>query len=480
MTKWIKIILTFTIIYGIMLISSRMNVVKATNTPKEIIVQYNQEIDAKMLENIKTTKFKALLTSRAKVEALPTQEEINKYYYNQLQNDISRNTYNALANQISNKVIVELNNVEYNIDEETESEIIQCFVDNIVQYVLDGYEAFIMDGSKNYWWTPEDLEIGEIKVDVNEGKAKYKTVEIKSKAKEWSEYENFNTKFKEVCNSITGDTPYEIARSVNYYICNNVEYRTLENTTMEQSAYGALILNQAVCEGQIQLFSLICREKGIICLNIYGWASETITATAHAWNYIYEPKNEKWYAVDVTWNNYEDNFLYFMVGNDTEIKGTKFSKNHLAGFKQFINQTYTPSSPTLSSEKYIDSITIDGEYIKNIQPDTSYNEFIKEFSNKTNFTVMEGNDVITGDDLIKTGQTFNIGNLRYIVIVKGDVNGDGKADIKDILRINKHRLNKQLLKNEFLKAGYVDKGERSDIKDLLRINKYRLGKINEL
>lgn len=480
MKKYKKVGLTALITFGVMLIFSSTDIVKADDTSKEVVVQYNQEINAQMLENIKTTRLKALLTPRIKVEVIPTQEEISKYYYNQLKNDISKNTYNALTNQISNNVIVDLNNIEYNIGEATEINLLKGFTDNIVQYVLDGYEAFIMDGSQNYWWTPEDIQLGEIIADVSDGKAKYKTVEIKSKATEWSQYETFNTKFEEVCNSITGNTPYEIAKSINYYICKNVEYKILTNTTMEQSAYGALILNQAVCEGQAQLFNLICREKGVLCLNIYGWASETSTTTAHAWNYIYEPKKEKWYAVDVTWNNYEDDFLYFMVGSDTEINGVKFGKNHIAGFQQFTNQTYTPSSPTISTEKYIDSITIDGEYMINIQPNTKYNDFVKEFSSNDSFTVMDGNNVITEEDLIKTGQVLTTENHNYILVVKGDVNGDGKTDIKDILRINRHRLNKLQLTNEFLKAGCVDEDEKSDIKDILTINRYRLGKINEL
>ena len=68
----------------------------------------------------------------------------------------------------------------------------------------------------------------------------------------------------------------------------------------------------------------------------------------------------------------------------------------------------------------------------------------------------------------------------FTLVVQGDTNGDGKTDLKDILAINKHRLNKANLVDEYLLAGDVNKDEKTDLKDILQINKFRLGKIDEL
>ena len=75
---------------------------------------------------------------------------------------------------------------------------------------------------------------------------------------------------------------------------------------------------------------------------------------------------------------------------------------------------------------------------------------------------------------------LNNQQLKYAIVVTGDTNSDGRADIKDILAINKHRLNKVSLTSECLLAGDVNGDGETEFKDILQINKYRLGIIEEL
>ena len=261
MKKIKKYSISLLAVLGIFIIFPNINTVNASDTSQEKSISYNKEINENMLEEIKTTRFKVLLTPRIKVQSSPTQEDISKYYYNQLTNDIAKNTYNTLKTQISNKVTVDLNKIEYDIGSLTDDNLRECFTTNLLPHVLDGYEAYVMDGAENYWWTT-NVQIGEIIADIENGKAKYKTVELISNMEEWSNYLTFNTKLKEVSDSMTGESVYEIARSVNHYIMSNVEYTVLDDTDIEQTPYGALIEKKAVCEGQTQLFNLICRQKG--------------------------------------------------------------------------------------------------------------------------------------------------------------------------------------------------------------------------
>ena len=76
--------------------------------------------------------------------------------------------------------------------------------------------------------------------------------------------------------------------------------------------------------------------------------------------------------------------------------------------------------------------------------------------------------------------TLNNKNNEYIIIVRGDANCDGEANIEDMLLINKYRLNKIKLDDEYLQAGDVNNDDIVDIKDILQINKFRLGKIKKL
>ena len=64
--------------------------------------------------------------------------------------------------------------------------------------------------------------------------------------------------------------------------------------------------------------------------------------------------------------------------------------------------------------------------------------------------------------------------------IRGDANGAGIVDFKDILAINKHRLGKVLLTGEKFEAADVTGDGVVDFKDMLLINKYRLGKIDEV
>lgn len=94
------------------------------------------------------------------------------------------------------------------------------------------------------------------------------------------------------------------------------------------------------------------------------------------------------------------------------------------------------------------------------------------------------NTEIENSKKIATGMTIKIENnnntTEYIIILKGDINADGNADLNDILLLNKYRLNKTTLDKLSLKAADVDENGKADLNDILKVNKYRLGKITNL
>jgi len=117
-----------------------------------------------------------------------------------------------------------------------------------------------------------------------------------------------------------------------------------------------------------------------------------------------------------------------------------------------------------------------------INPKTTGKEIMQSLENVTNYEITDKNgENITEIGYVGTGtKVITEDGENYIILVTGDCNGDGHADIKDILTINKHRLNIDSLTVEYLLASDVNKDGITDIKDILQINKYRLGKISEL
>ena len=82
---------------------------------------------------------------------------------------------------------------------------------------------------------------------------------------------------------------------------------------------------------------------------------------------------------------------------------------------------------------------------------------------KTNGTVC------TGDTLVLS--TFTSPATTYVLVVNGDLNGDGVSDIKDLLKLQKHLLGTHKLDGILLIAADNNYDSSVDVVDLLRIQK---------
>ncbi len=129
-----------------------------------------------------------------------------------------------------------------------------------------------------------------------------------------------------------------------------------------------------------------------------------------------------------------------------------------------------------------DEYVIEDGYVSKVAPKTTVDEFKKNIKVDGEITVMDKDGKVLEDDTkLVTGMTVKIGDTtQYTIIVTGDVNEDGEADFQDILKINKHRLEKEKLDGANLKAGDVNQDGKTDFQDILQINKYRLSKIKSL
>ena len=63
----------------------------------------------------------------------------------------------------------------------------------------------------------------------------------------------------------------------------------------------------------------------------------------------------------------------------------------------------------------------------------------------------------------------------YIIVIYGDIDGNGSIGLIDLLQLQKHLLNVSKLSNEWLRAADVDRDGRITVLDLLNVQKHLLG-----
>lgn len=127
------------------------------------------------------------------------------------------------------------------------------------------------------------------------------------------------------------------------------------------------------------------------------------------------------------------------------------------------------------------------KYMCNINPNTKFVDIINNTETNGIIKLYKGDNEITEQNTkLATGMKLQIilndEVYESIIVVKGDINGDGEIDfINDIIRLNNYRLNRINLETEYILAGDLDQNNTIDfINDIIRINNYRLGRIKNL
>ena len=118
-------------------------------------------------------------------------------------------------------------------------------------------------------------------------------------------------------------------------------------------------------------------------------------------------------------------------------------------------------------------INNDGGYISGFDLGSDANSFNKLLNSVYPKAVSQ----ISENKVLYTGMNIKITSditSNYTVVIYGDNNGDGVIDILDLLKIQKHLLGVNKLKNAYLNASDINKDGNVDIIDLLKIQKHIL------
>lgn len=117
-----------------------------------------------------------------------------------------------------------------------------------------------------------------------------------------------------------------------------------------------------VCEGYARALKVLCDKKNIPCVLVDGEAKATAYAApgAHMWNYV--QVDDKWYAIDVTWNDPtggnsgavsgNENEAWFLHGSNTVTNGMTFLVSHPVSNTASVGGISFENGPQLNGEKY--------------------------------------------------------------------------------------------------------------------------------
>lgn len=90
-------------------------------------------------------------------------------------------------------------------------------------------------------------------------------------------------------------------------------------------------------------------------------------------------------------------------------------------------------------------------------------------------TVYSGNKEVTSGTLA-TGMTVKVDNKEYVISVTGDISGDGKITVTDVVRLQSHLLNKSSLSGAYWEAADLNSDNKVTITDLVKSARVVAGK----
>ena len=220
-------------------------------------------------------------------------------------------------------------------------------------------------------------------------------------------------------------------------------------------------------------------------LNSLSVSGYTITPSFNRYSYNYSLIIQSNTVSSVKINaKTEDADAKVSGSGDFSIKGGENTATITVTAPSGVKRTYTITI-TLKTSAQIPTITTDytfGEKISGITPLTSVADFKKNITIKNgSFKIVDSSakEITSGNigtgHLLKVYNDTGIETGSHEIVIYGDNNGDGDVTILDLLRIQKHLLEKQVLTGPLLEACDATRDNSVDIFDLLREKKYLLG-----
>ncbi len=303
-----------------------------------------------------------MIINETNYQSYETVSSVKDYYYHQL-DKTGKIIYKGLEDNIEN-----MKSGNYKIDFGTQfNELLKrndgeqrlnlSFQSAWNAFTYDYPEIFYIDVTKLIL-TTQTTKIGSFsthKVSLsNDYNANYFSEGIDSEEELRKKEQQVQSIKNKIVASLQGYSKYDQIKYLHDWLVDNLKYDTTYNGSDIHNIYGALVQKKAVCEGYARTFKYILDGLEIENVLVSGTATNSNDITeSHAWNYV--QIDEKWYAVDVTWDDpiikgggkltNKMKYQYFLKGSDN------FLKNHVEdGYlsKNSIKFTF----PTLEKKDY--------------------------------------------------------------------------------------------------------------------------------
>ena len=128
-----------------------------------------------------------------------------------------------------------------------------------------------------------------------------------------------------------------------------------------------------------------------------------------------------------------------------------------------------PEEDEITSNKYL--VDPNKDYVYGILPSIKISEFKSNIIANVDYKIYDKDETVVTDEekIVSTGMKIKTKNKVYTAIVKGDINGDGKITITDVVRCNLYNVNIKV-PNEIEKiAADVSGDGKISITDVVRL-----------
>ena len=142
-------------------------------------------------------------------------------------------------------------------------------------------------------------------------------------------------------------TEYEKIRVIYDYLCGNVTYDKVHHknpyTHLKSTAYAALVMRTATCQGYCTALYRMLRASGIDCRIVTGTAMGEETDDLHAW--VIAGIGGLWYNLDPTWDAGLEEYRYFLKGEsdfEGHVRNEKFLSDEFLAQYPMAQEAYHP------------------------------------------------------------------------------------------------------------------------------------------